>query len=83
MKTDSVGLRKSDSSTTSGGGRTNIIESNIMSKVLKRHPFHNIFNHGHGGNSMSISWSRLHKFFDLAVEITRDAEQFLRTEIKL
>jgi len=56
---------------------------NSMSELLISHPLHNILNQGYGGNSMLISWSRLHKFFDLAVEITRDAEQFLRTEIKL
>ena len=54
-----------------------------MSELLKNHPFHNILNQGYGGNSMLISWSRLHEFFDLALKITRDAEEFLRIEVKL
>ena len=54
-----------------------------MSELLERHPFHNIINHGYGGNSMLISWSRLREFFDLALEITKDAEEFLQIEIKL
>ena len=54
-----------------------------ISELLERHPFHNIINHGYGGNSMLISWSGLREFFDLALEITKDAEEFLRIEIKL
>jgi hypothetical protein len=54
-----------------------------MSELLERHPFHNTSNHGYGGNSLLISWSRLHEFFYLAVEITKDAEEFLRTEVIL
>ena len=30
-----------------------------------------------------ISWSRLREFFDLAFEITKDAEEFLRIAVKL
>ena len=59
------------------------IKGKKMSELLERHPFHNIINHGYGGNSMLISWSRLRGFFDLALEITKDAEEFLRIEIKL
>ena len=54
-----------------------------ISELLERHPFHNIINHDYGGNSMLISWSRLREFFDLALEITKDAEEFIRIEIKL
>ena len=53
-----------------------------MSELLERHPFHNIVNHSYGGNSMLISWSRLREFFDLALEITKDAEGFLRIVVK-
>ena len=53
-----------------------------MSELLERHPFHNIVNHSYGGNSMLISWSRLREFFDLALEITKDAEEFLRIVVK-
>ena len=56
---------------------------NNMSELLERHPLHNIVNHGYGGNSMLISWNRLREFFDLALEITKDAEEFLRVEVKL
>ena len=54
-----------------------------MSELLKIHPFHNISNNGYGENSLLISWSRLPEFFDLAVKIVKDAEDFTRTEVKL
>ena len=54
-----------------------------MSELLEIHPFHNVSNHGYGGNSTLVSWSRLPEFFHLAVEIVKDAEDFFRTEVNL
>ena len=61
----------------------NITKRNNMSELLERHPFHNTSNHGYSGNSLLISWSRLQEFFCLAVEITKEAEEFLRIEVVL
>ena len=47
-----------------------------MSELLKIHPFHNISNH-------NISNHRLPQLFNLTIDIANDAEDFLRTEVKL